>query len=168
MKNKTGLIAGSFDPPTLGHVDIIQRASTLCQRLYVGIAKNSKKKNPLFTMEERRLMLIAIFSEISNIEVVEIEELVVNYAKSNQVDFLVRGLRSTADFESEMQLAYANKKLEGIETIFLLANPLHAHISSTLIQEIALGGRRLNQFVPERIEDVVHTRITTKLFEDML
>lgn len=162
MKNKIGLIAGTFDPPTLGHVDIIERAAELCHILYVGVATNSAKTNPSFTIFERLAMLTEILHGLPNVKIVEIQGLVIECAKLHKVDFLLRGLRSTADFESEMQMACANKKLCGIETVFLLANPQHAHISSSLINEIALGRYRLHDFVPEVIEDAVYTRLTLK------
>lgn len=162
MVNKIGLIAGTFDPPTLGHVDIIERAAKICDQLYVGIASNSLKKNPCFSILERQAMLSEICHHISNIKIVEIPGLVIEFAQMNNVNFLIRGLRSTADFESETQMACANKKMCGIETLFLLANPIHAHISSTLINEIALGRHRLHNFVPEVIEDAVYMRLTLK------
>lgn len=163
MKMKIGLMAGSFNPPTLGHVDLVQRAAEVCHELYIGIAENSKKPESLFSILERKAMLAALCQKIPNIKIVEIPGLVVEYAKHHRIDFLVRGLRSTADFESEKQMACANKKICGIETIFLLANPQHAHICSTLIREIAHGGYRLHEFVPTEIEDAVYTRIAMKL-----
>lgn len=162
MKSKIGLFAGTFDPPTLGHVDIIRRAADLCDKLYVGIALNSSKRQSLFSVLERRAMLAEICHDISGIEIVEIPGLVVEFAIDHQVQFLIRGLRSSADFEMELQMAQANKILEKIETVFLLASPSHAHISSTLIHEIAHGGYRLHHFVPEVIEDAVYTRIAMK------
>lgn len=162
MKNKNGLLAGTFDPPTLGHLDLIERAAGLCHQLYVGIATNSKKKDPLFTVFERHAMLTEICQGIPNVKIVEIEGLVVEYANEHKIDFLMRGLRSAADYEAEFQMACANKKLCGFETLFLLANPQHAHISSSLITEIALGGYRLQDFVPPVLEDAIHTRITMK------
>lgn len=163
MKNKIGLIAGSFDPPTLGHLDIIERAARLCDRLLVGLAQNSQKTNPLFTILERQAMLAEVCHGIPNVKIVEIPGLVVEYAKHHKVDFLIRGLRSTADFELEKQMAFANKKLGDIETFFLIGSPQYAHISSTLINEIALGGYRLLDFVSPVIEDAVHLRITMKM-----
>ena len=162
MKDKNALVAGSFDPPTLGHVDIIERASKVCHILYIGIANNSKKKSS-FTIKERMAMLAEVCHTIPNIKIIEIQGLVVDCIKERKVDFLVRGLRSSDDFAYEMQMALANKKLCGIETLFLMASPHHAHICSTLIHEIALGGHRLHEFVPEPIEDAVYTRIQLSL-----
>jgi pantetheine-phosphate adenylyltransferase len=162
MKNESGLLAGSFDPPTLGHLDIIQRAAPLCHHLFIGIAENSKKNHPAFSILERQAMLAELCHSLPNVKIVVIPGLVVEYAKHHNIDFLIRGLRSVQDFEFEMQMAIANKKLCGVETLFLMADSSHAHISSTLINEIALGGYRLHDFVPEVIEDAVYTRITLK------
>jgi pantetheine-phosphate adenylyltransferase len=161
MNSKTALIAGSFDPLTLGHQNLIQRASCLFDHLVVGIANNSVK-TPTFSFLEKQAMVAACCSSLKNISIVQIDGLVVEYAKHHGVDYLIRGLRSTADFESEMQMANANKKLCGIETLFLLAEPSLAQISSSLIREIAKGGYRLHDFIPSEIEDAVYTRITLK------
>jgi pantetheine-phosphate adenylyltransferase len=162
MKSKTGLIAGSFDPPTLGHIEVIKRTAGFCDLLIVGIAANSKKPNSTFTFLEREALILESCEHLPNIRVVEIPGLVVEYAKHHAVDFLVRGLRSAADFEMEMQMAISNRKLCGIETLFLMADPAFAHISSTLIHEIALGGYRLHGFVHHAVEDAIYTRITLK------
>lgn len=162
MKNKVGLIAGTFDPPTLGHVDLIKRAAEICHVLYVGIAVNSKKRKPYFTTLERQAMLSEVCQKIPNIKIVEIPGLVAEFAHLHKIDFLIRGLRSTSDFDSELQLACANRKLCGIETVFLIANPNFSHISSTLINEIACGRYRVHEFVPEELEDAVYTRLTLK------
>lgn len=160
--HENGLIAGSFDPPTLGHLDLIRRAASFCRQLYVGIAVNSMKVRSTFSVLEREAMLSEICHDIPNLKIVEIPSLVVEYAKHHHIDFLVRGLRSPADFDTEFQMACANKKLCGIDTVFLLSDPAYSHISSTLIHEIAMGGYRLHAFVPTVIEDPVYTRITLK------
>jgi pantetheine-phosphate adenylyltransferase len=162
MKQHIGLFAGSFDPPTLGHLDLIERAAKICDQLYVGIAVNSKKKHPTFSIVERYAMLTELCHSLKHVKIVEFEGLAVEFAKENKVDFLVRGLRSPSDFDSEMQMAMSNKVISRIDTVFLIANPLYIHISSTLIHEIAHGGHRLHQFVPESVEDAVYTRITLK------
>ncbi len=163
MKKKIGLFAGTFDPPTLGHLDIIQRAAKFCDVLHIGIAVNSSKKTPVFPCFERKAMLAEVCHDLPNIKIVEIPGLVADYAKTNKIDFLIRSLRSSADFDNEMQLSCSNKKLCATDTLFLIGNPHFSHISSSLIHEIALGGHRLHEFVPEVIEDAVWTRITSKI-----
>ena len=163
MKNDSALLAGTFDPPTLGHIDIIERAAKLFKHLYVGIAINSKKTNSTFSIVERQAMLSELCHALPNVKIVTVEGLAVEYAKENRIDFLIRALRSVSDYDSELQLAISNKTIGHIETVFLLANPQHAHISSTLIHEIARGGLCLHHFVPEAIEDAVFTRITMKM-----
>lgn len=151
---KKALFAGTFDPPSLGHADIIQRAAQLYETLYVGIATNSTKKF-IFSALEREKMLHAITKGLPNVKVVIFEGLVVDFAKEKKVDCLVRGLRGCADLEFEFQMAFSNKKMTGIETQFLMADERYAHISSTIIREIATNGRRLHGFVPDAIENEV-------------
>jgi pantetheine-phosphate adenylyltransferase len=157
---KTALFPGTFDPPTLGHVDVIRRSQTICNRLYVGIAINSTKPDDLFSIEERQAMLKMICKPFPHAEVVTFSILVVEFAKQNTVDFLLRGLRAFSDFEYEARMALANRRLSGIETVFLMADERVGHISSTLIRELGRFKSRLHDFVPSEIEDQIFQRVS--------
>lgn len=147
---KKALIAGTFDPPSLGHLDIIKRASRLCDHLIIGIAVNPAKQ-AAFTVEERMEMLLTTTNTLSNIKIVAFTGLVVDFAREHQIDCLIRGLRSFADLDRELQLAAMNKQLSGIETFLLPGNPLYAPISSSLIRELAINQAPLDQLVPSEI-----------------
>ena len=133
---KKALFPGTFDPPTLGHIDIIRRSASICDKLYVGIAVNSFKTDALFSIEEKEAMLKKICKPYPHTEVVHFSCLVIEFAKQNQIDYLIRGLRAFSDFEYEFRMALANRHLSGIETVFLMADERVAHISSTLIREL--------------------------------
>lgn len=154
---KTALFAGSFDPPSLGHLDIIQKASSLCDHLIVAIAHKPDKKT-LFSVEERETMLRQITSSFPNVEISHFHGLVVDFAKEKKANFLIRGLRAFSDFEYELQMALANRCLSGIETLFLMADEKYTHISSTLIREIAYFGGPLKDFVPKEIESFIQKK----------
>jgi pantetheine-phosphate adenylyltransferase len=156
----TALFAGTFDPPTLGHLNLIKRSGGLCNKLFVAIAENSSKPNPLFTIAERRTLLETICKPYPHVQIVSFSSLTTDFAKENNVDFLIRGLRSAADFEAEARMAAANRKLSGIETLFLIAEEQTALISSTLIREIGKFGRRLHGYVPPEIENEVFERLS--------
>src|ERR1700722_8026454 len=147
-----GLIPGMFDPPTLGHLDVILRAAKICKKLFIGVAHNIRKRESAFSVEERIGLLNVVLHKEKNIEIVPIDGLIVDFAKKHHIDFLVRGLRAFSDMEVEFQMALANKKIGGIETLFLMADGKFAHISSSLIREIAACGHHLKDFVPEAIE----------------
>ncbi len=157
---KTALFPGTFDPPTLGHADLIRRSQPICNKLYVGIATNSAKPGDLFTIEERQAMLKTICKPYPHVEVVTFSTLVVDFAKQNKVDFLIRGLRAFSDFEFEARMALANRRLSGIETVFLMADERVGHISSTLIRELGRYKSRLHDFVPAEIEPQVFERVS--------
>lgn len=153
---KKGLFAGTFDPPTLGHLNIIQRAAALCGTLCVGIAQNSAKGSPIFSAEQRLEMLKLITKDIPHVEIAIFQGLAVDFAKKQGVDFFIRGLRNCTDLEYEGQMAFTNRQIAGIETVFLLSDERYTQINSTLIREIAvLGRRRLKDFIPAEIEDIV-------------
>lgn len=157
---KKGFFPGTFDPPTLGHLDIIARSKSICDKLYIGIGTNIAKENSLFTLEERKSMLIKVCASYPHVEVVTFAGLAVEFAKQNQVDFLLRGLRAFSDFEYESSMALTNRKLSGLETIFLLADETVSHISSTLIRELGKFKRRLHDFIPSEIEDEVFKKLS--------
>lgn len=158
---KRALFPGAFDPPSLGHLDIIERGSKICDQLVVAVAVNpAKQDSSSFTTEEKIDMLKEISRPFSKVEVVSFSGLVVEYAKKNKIDFLIRGLRAFSDFEYEFRMALANRLVSGLETTFLMADARHAHISSTLIREFAHYKTRLHAFVPEAIEARVFERLS--------
>lgn len=149
---KVALFAGTFDPPTLGHQEIIERAARLCGKLYVAVAKSEGKNKRLLKSEERILLLKILTESLKNVEIILLPGLVVDFAKEHGVNVLVRGIRNSADLDYEMQMASANKQMTGIETICLLSSPQYSQINSTLIREIGNHGKWLAGFVPASIE----------------
>jgi pantetheine-phosphate adenylyltransferase len=152
---KRALLPGTFDPLSLGHLDIIQRASRLCEKLLIGIAYNINKPQKMFTLAEKEEMIRANTADLSNIEVITFSGLVVECAKEHHVECIVRGLRSFSDFDYELQMALANRHMAGIETLFLPASDAYSYVSSTLIREIASYRGPLDQFVPPDVESMI-------------
>ena len=155
---RIALFPGVFDPLTLGHMDVVKRASLVCDRLIVAVAENLSKKTS-FTVQERLAMLKAATHKLGYVEVVSFSGLAVEYARERTAQFLVRGLRSFADFDPESQMAIANRGM-GIETVFLMAQ--HSHISSSLIREIAHFGGPLQNLVPEEVEPFLRKKFTPR------
>ena len=136
------LFAGSFDPLTCGHLDLIKRAAKICDELMVGIIVNPQKK-PLFTIEERREMIAAATKDVPNITVDAFSGLLAEYVNEQGFNTVVRGLRSSMDFEYEIQMAQMNARLydENVETIFLMTDPRFSFMSSSMAKEVcSLGG----------------------------
>jgi pantetheine-phosphate adenylyltransferase len=158
MPSLIGLYAGTFDPPSLGHFDIIQRAATLCSKLYVAIGTNTAKTSPLFSAEERLAMLKQITHSLPQVESVVCKGLVIDFAKQKKVDCLIRGLRGGSDYEFEYEMSTANRKSGHIETLFLMADPARLHIRATLIRELAHYGHSLLDYIPKEIEPLVRKR----------
>lgn len=159
---RKALLPGTFDPPTLGHLDIIQRAAKLFDELFVGIADNTVKSRNVFSTAERKALLLKLCAPYQNVKIVTFNGLVVDYAQKKGIDCLVRGVRSVADFEYESQMASANHMMSGIETIFLAASSEYVHFSSTLIREIGTLRHRLHGFVPSEIEEEVFLRLSQR------
>lgn len=155
------LFPGTFNPPTLGHLEIIQRAARLCDHLVVAIGESPHKYAATFSVEERMSLLRALTKDMDNVEIISFSGLVIDCAKDLKVDFLLRGLRNGSDFDYEYQMAAANRQMTGIETVFLAASPLYSHLSSTLIREIAVNGHRLHGFIPDAIEAEVFAKLST-------
>ena len=156
----TVLVPGTFDPPTLGHLDLFVRAAKVSQKLIIGVAQNTHKKSTVFSVEERVQLLKKIVENEPNIEVIPLVGLLVDFAKKHQINFLIRGLRAFSESEREFRMAAVNKKIGDIETLFLMADSQFAHISSSLIKEIAELGHHLKDFVPESIEKIVSARLS--------
>lgn len=158
---KKALFPGTFDPPTLGHLDIIKRSSEVCDQLYVGIAGNAEKTKEIFSLEERKEMLQAICKPFPHVKITTFSTLATAFAREHSIDFLLRGLRTFSDFEYELKMSFANRRLSGIDTIFLMADEKVAHISSTLIREIGRYQSRLHGFVPDEIEDLIFHKLSS-------
>lgn len=145
----TWVYPGTFDPVTLGHVDIIQRASRLTHKLIIGVV-NQQSKMTCHTQQERIARLSSVLKDFPNIEIVPLDGLIVDFAKAHKVRVIVRGLRSGQDWEFEQQLHGMNKSMHpDIETVFLATDPKFAHISSTIVREIEALGGDISGFVPK-------------------
>lgn len=148
-KPTKAIFAGSFDPITNGHIDIIERASKLFGQLKIGILINPNK-NTLFTVEERMELIKKSTSHIENVEVIFFEGLLIDYCKKNDINVLVRGIRSSADISYELQMAHMNKELDSdIETIIIPTNTKFSFISSSLIKEVLNFNANISDLVPE-------------------
>ena len=146
-----GIYPGSFDPVTLGHLDIVERGSKIFSKLIVAVLTNPSKK-PLFTADERVIMLKEATEHISNVEVLKFDGLLVDLAKENKAKIIIKGLRAVSDFEYEFQMALMNKKLDkNIETIFMMTNGKYSYLSSKIVKEVASLGGCIRDVVPENV-----------------
>lgn len=160
---RIGLFAGSFDPPSLGHVDIIKKASYLFDHLIIGVTcKLEKQGKTLFSIDEKIVLLKKITVSLSNIEIAPFQGLAVTFAQEKNATHLVRSLRAFSSPVEELQMALANRRLGKIETVFLLGDERFAHISSTLIREIACAKGPLYDFVPIEIESLIRDKMDRK------
>lgn len=156
---RIAIYPGSFDPPTNGHLDVVQRAAKLFDRVIVAVAKN-ESKNPLFTLEERQRLVKKAVAHIPNAVVDSFEVLLVEYAKSCKASAIVRGLRAVSDFEFEFQLALMNRKLDGtIETIFMMPKDTYTFLSSRIVKEIARLGGDVTAFVPTHVQTALRKKL---------
>src|ERR1700754_2453154 len=159
---RTGVYPGTFDPVTLGHMDIIRRAAHLVDRLVIGVTTNPSKF-PMFSVEERLSMVtreVAAVKDGAEIAIVSFDALLMNFAEAQGASMIIRGLRAVADFEYEYQMAGMNQQLNaGIETVFLMADVSLQPIASKLVKEIALFGGDISSFVSPTVRDDVVARI---------
>jgi pantetheine-phosphate adenylyltransferase len=144
------LYPGTFDPVTNGHVDVIERAAGLFDRVVVAVIDNPNKE-PLFTMEERMAMLEEAASGLSNVEVASFGGLLVDYARERGIGVIVKGLRAVTDFDYELQMAQMNRHLSGVETCFIPTNPQWSYLSSSLVKEVAQLGGDVSALVPGHV-----------------
>jgi pantetheine-phosphate adenylyltransferase len=147
----TAFYPGTFDPVTLGHVDLIRRAAKLFDEVIVGVAENSDK-SPLFTLDERVTLLEQVVGGLENVRITGFNNLLIDCVREHNADTILRGLRAVSDFEYEFQLAAMNRHLDpGIETTFLTPAESYAFLSSTLIKEVASLGGDVSEFVPPQV-----------------
>lgn len=160
MTIRTGVYPGTFDPITLGHMDIIGRAAKLCDRLVIGVTTNPSK-NPMFSIDERMAMVKREVADIGDeIHVVAFDSLLMDFAEREGASMIVRGLRAVADFEYEYQMAGMNQQLnDEIETVFLMADVSLQPIASRLVKEIAMFGGDIGKFVTPAVQREVSERV---------
>lgn len=156
---KVFVYPGSFDPVTNGHLDIIERAAKLCDKLIVAVLIN-RSKVPVFTMEERVSFLKQVLEGKDNIEVVPFSGLLVDFMKQHNATTVIKGLRAVSDFEYEFQMALLNKNLDpNIETLFMMTNIKYSYLSSSAVKEIASYGGNIRDLVPEKIVDQIYEKL---------
>ena len=150
---RKAIYPGSFDPVTTGHIDVIQRATRLYDQIVIGVAKTPPKK-PFFSLEERVDFLVSSFVNQDKVLVETLEGLAVEFAKKHQAEIIIRGLRAVSDFEHEFQMAQLNRKLDpDIETVFIMASPNSAYLSSSIVKEIAQYKGSVKGLVPPKVEE---------------
>ncbi len=156
---RTAIYPGSFDPLTNGHLDVVQRAAKLFDRVIVAVAKN-EAKNPLFRLEERLKLVKVSVAHLPNVEADAFDGLLVEYVVQKQAQSIVRGLRAVSDFEFEFQLALMNRKLnENVETIFMMPKDTYTFLSSRIVKEIARLGGDVSQFVGPEVQRALKKKL---------
>jgi pantetheine-phosphate adenylyltransferase len=159
---RSALYPGSFDPVTLGHLDLIARGASLFDRLVVAVADNPRKK-AVFRVDERVAMLARHTRRHRGVEVVSFTGLAVEFAKANDLSVLLRGVRTTSDFEFEYQMALTNRALEkGVETVFMMPSEEFAFLSSTLIKEVVGAGGDATRWVPKDVHRALAKRLAAR------
>ncbi|MDQ3962306.1 MAG: pantetheine-phosphate adenylyltransferase [Actinomycetota bacterium] len=156
----TALCPGSFDPPTNGHIDVIERAAAHFDDVVVAVIGNPSK-DALFSLEERTGMLQEIVGHLDNVEVGSFHGLLVDFARDRNISVIVKGLRAVSDFEYELQMAQMNSALlEGLDTMFVTAKPEWAFLSSSLVKEVARYGGDISGLVPEVVAKALNDRLS--------
>ena len=159
MNKGTAIYPGSFDPPTNGHLDLIQRGAKIFEELVVAILRNSEKI-PMFSVAERREMLRELTAELSNVRIDTFDGLMVEYAKSIDAMCVLRGIRAISDYEYELQMAFMNRNLEPtLETVFMMPAVKYSYVSSRLVREVAQAGGPVKGLVPEIVEQKLREKL---------
>jgi pantetheine-phosphate adenylyltransferase len=151
---------GSFDPVTLGHLDIVERASKIYDEVTVAVLIN-KKKSSLYTVDERMALLADVTAVYGNVKVDSFHGLLVDYCQAHDIPVIVKGLRAISDFDYELQMAQMNHGLAGVETMFMTTNPLYSFLSSSLVKEVATYGGDVSGLVPQRVLASLTERLAT-------
>ena len=152
---------GSFDPVTNGHLDVIERASRLYDDVTVAVLINTTKTG-LFSVDERMEMLRLTTKTFDNVVVDSFHGLLVDYCREQQIPVIVKGLRAVSDFDYELQMSQMNNRLTGVETLFVATNPLYSFLSSSLVKEVAMGGRDVTGLVPDLVRDRLSERLAQR------
>ena len=159
---KSAVYPGSFDPTTFGHFDIIKRASSMVDRLVVGVLDNPSKK-PMFSSQERVAQLKAVTAVFPNVEVSSFSGLLVDFARQNGVKIIIRGLRAVMDFEYEFQMALTNRNMcSDIETVFIPTSMQYLYLNSSIVKEVARFGGNVDDMVPPYIKECLFNKINNQ------
>jgi pantetheine-phosphate adenylyltransferase len=161
MRVTRAVYPGSFDPPTNGHLDVIERAARCFGELIVAVVVNPQKRSPMFSLEEREAMLRSSVAEIPNVRVEHFRGLLADYVKAESADVIVKGLRVVSDFESEMSAAMMNRSLSDVDTLFLMSDQRYSFVSSSLVKEVFFLGGEVAALVPEPVLRVMTEKRTT-------
>jgi pantetheine-phosphate adenylyltransferase len=160
---KIAVYPGSFDPITMGHLDLIERAASIYDKLIVGVLENPEKANSLFSAEERVELIKRVTTHLDNVEVEAFEGLTVNYMKKKNSHIIIRGLRAVSDFEYEFQMASINSKLNSeVETLFMMTNSKYCYLSSSAVKQVAMYGGCIKELVPEVIIKDIFKKMESK------
>ena len=155
------LIPGSFDPPTNGHLDVIERCAGLFDRVLVAVVRNPAKA-PMFSSDERVAMLAECTTDWSNVAVGSFSGLLVNYAAEEDIDVIVKGLRAMTDFDYEFQMSQMNRHLSGIVTLFVATKPEYGYLSSSLVKQVAGLGGSIDKLVPPLVAAAIEKRVSNE------
>ena len=158
---KRAVCPGSFDPITYGHLDIIERASKQFDEVIVAVFVN-RKKDGLFSVEERLELIASNVSQFSNVKVDSGSGLLVDYCKSKDIDVIVKGLRAVTDFDYELQMAQVHNQASGVETMFMATSPTHPFLSSSIVKELAYYGGDVSSMVPSNINAALKARADSR------
>lgn len=157
------LYTGSFDPITLGHLDLIKRCSDKFENVVVTIF-NNKSKEHFFTADERHKLVSDAVKDLKNVTVDMTEDMAVNYARNHNIDLIVRGLRAVSDYEYEIKIASINKHLyPELETLFMIASPNYSFISSSIVKEVSMFGGDISALVPENVLSAIEDKLRREL-----
>jgi pantetheine-phosphate adenylyltransferase len=155
---------GSFDPITFGHLDIIERASSIFDEVVIAVLVNQTKKT-LFRVDERIEMIGEVTAQFKNVKVASWSGLLVDYCKANDISMIVKGLRAVTDFDYELQMSQINLQLQGVETLFMSTAPAHSFLSSSLVKEIASYGGDVSSYIPGPILKRLKARLVANSTE---
>lgn len=159
---KTAIVPGSFDPVTLGHIDIINRAAVIFDKVIVSVL-NNQHKNPLFSVDERIELLQLSLQKQTNVEIDAFDGLLIDYVNRKEADVIIKGLRAVSDFEYELQMASINRKLDDkVETFFMMTNPKFSYLSSSIVKELSRHGATTSDLVSAPVEKALQKKFITE------